>query len=103
MPSIWEEAYGYAAVEFLAKGIPVIANALGGMPEYTQPGVTGWLNRSCSARELADIMRGLIESLGKVAEMNASVLAQRGAIVKPMHRHGDEVEAMYAEVLTARG
>ena len=34
MPSVWEEAYGYAGVEFLAKGIPVIANAIGGMPDY---------------------------------------------------------------------
>lgn len=40
--------YGYAGVKFLAKGIPVIANALGEMPEYTRPRVTGWLNRSCS-------------------------------------------------------
>ena len=103
MPSIWEEAYGYAGVEFLAKGIPVIANALGGMPEYTRPGVTGWLNQSCSAGELADIMRGLIESPGKVAEMNASVLSQRDSIVKPMHQHGQEMDAMYAEVLAARG
>ena len=27
---MWEEAYGYAGLEFLAKGIPVIANAIGG-------------------------------------------------------------------------
>lgn len=28
VPSIWEEAYGYVGMEFLAKGIPVIANAI---------------------------------------------------------------------------
>ncbi len=56
VPSIWEEAYGFVGPEFLAKGIPVIANAIGGMPEYTRDGETGWLNRSCSALELARIM-----------------------------------------------
>src|SRR3954447_15284839 len=56
VPSLWEEVLANAGLEFIAKGIPVVANALGGMPDYTIPGVTGWLNRSCGAEELAGIM-----------------------------------------------
>ena len=102
MPSLWEEAYGYAGVEFLAKGIPVIANAIGGMPDYVRDGETGWLNRSCSAAELADIMRSVIERPEQVATLNASLRASRSRIVKPMARHADEMDAIYAEVVAAR-
>jgi glycosyltransferase involved in cell wall biosynthesis len=95
VPSIWEEAYGFVGPEFLAKGIPVIANAIGGMPEYTREGETGWLNRSCSAAELARIMRDIVEEPEQVAELNAQILATRETIVKPMPRHGDEIDAVY--------
>jgi glycosyltransferase involved in cell wall biosynthesis len=76
MPSIWEEAYGYAGLEFLAKGIPVVANAIGGMPDYTRPGETGWLNRSCSAGELAEIMADVVRRPEQVAELNARLRAR---------------------------
>jgi glycosyltransferase involved in cell wall biosynthesis len=98
MPSVWEEAYGYAGIEFLAKGVPVIANAIGGMPEYVREGETGWLNRSCSAPELARIMRDIIERPAQVAQLNARILAARDTIIKPMARHGDEIDAVYREL-----
>ena len=103
LPSIWEEAYAYAGVEFLAKGIPVIANEIGGMVDYARDGETGWLNRSCSAGELARIMSGLIEQPERVAEMNARVLAAREAIVKPLDRHAAEMDDIYGEIVRRRG
>jgi glycosyltransferase involved in cell wall biosynthesis len=99
MPSIWEEAYGYAGIEFLAKGIPVVANDIGGMPDYTRPGETGWLNRSCTSRELADIMTGIVERPEQVAELNAKLRAHRDEIVKPMSRHAVEMDGVYREVI----
>ena len=101
MPSIWEEAYGYAGVEFLAKGIPVVANAIGGMTDNTREGETGWLNRSCSAEELAHIMARLAERPEEVAELNERLADSRDAIVKPLARHADEMEAVYREVIAA--
>jgi glycosyltransferase involved in cell wall biosynthesis len=98
MPSVWEEAYGYAGIEFLAKGVPVIANAIGGMPEYVREGETGWLNRSCSAAELARIMRDIIEHPDQVEKLNAKILAARDTIIKPMARHGDEIDDLYREM-----
>ena len=78
MPSIWEEAYGYVGVEFLAKGIPVIANQIGGMVDYTREGDTGWLNRSCSAAELAGIMRRLVERPASVREVSDRLARRAG-------------------------
>jgi glycosyltransferase involved in cell wall biosynthesis len=103
MSSIWEEAYGYVGIEFLAKGIPVIANAIGGMTDYTRDGETGWLNRSCSAAELASIMAGVIERPETVADLNARLLADRGSIVKPFARHAEEMDALYREAIEAPG
>jgi glycosyltransferase involved in cell wall biosynthesis len=103
MSSVWEEAYGYAGVEFLAKAIPVIANAIGGMTDYTRDGETGWLNRSCSAAELVRIMAGVIEHPDTVAELNAKLLADRDSIVKPLARHAEEMDVVYREAIEAAG
>ena len=98
MPSVWEEAYGYAGVEFLAKGIPVIANAIGGMTDYTRDGETGWLNRSCSGAGLAQIMAGVIARPEQVTELNERLVGAHGTIVKTMSRHADEMDALYREL-----
>lgn len=102
MPSVWEEAYGYAGVEFLAKGIPVIANDIGGMPDYTRDGETGWLNRSCGAEELARIMADVIERPEQIADLNAKLRENRDSILMPMSRHADEMERIYREAITER-
>ena len=102
MPSVWEEAYGYAGMEFLAKAIPLISNAIGGMTDYTREGETGWLNRSCSGEELARIMAGLIARPQEVAALNAKLIESRDSLVKPLARHADEMEAVYAEAIAAR-
>lgn len=103
MPSIWEEAYGYVGIEFLVKGIPVIANAIGGMTDYVRDGETGWLNRSCSSEELADIMAGLIERRDQVSRLSARVIAGRDVILKPLSRHAEEMDIVYRETGAARG
>lgn len=102
MPSIWEEAYGYAGIEFLAKGIPVIANAIGGMVDYVRDGETGWLNHSLSADGLAELMRRAIEQPGEIERMNSFLRENRDSIVKTLARHADEMDALYTELIAAR-
>ncbi len=102
MPSIWEEAYGYAGIEFLAKAIPVAANAIGGMTDYVVEGQTGWLNRSCSAEELAGIMAGIVERPEEVVELNAAIRARRDEIVTPIARHADDMQGAYEEARAER-
>ena len=102
MPSVWEEAYGYAGIEFLAKGIPVIGNAIGGITDYVRDGETGWLNRSRSADELARIITGIVERPEQVIELNARLRERRAEIVKPIAAHADEMDALYSEVVAER-
>lgn len=99
MPSIWEEAYGYAGIEFIAKGIPVIGNRIGGIPEYVRDGKTGWLNRSNSGRGLAEIMLRLGSDPALVAKVSQTTRAARDELVISMSNHADELERLYEEVL----
>jgi glycosyltransferase involved in cell wall biosynthesis len=101
VPSLWEEVLANAGLEFIAKGVPVVANALGGMPDYTIPGVTGWLNRSCGAEELAGIMAAIVADPGQILELNAAIRARRDEFVTPLDRHVAQLEAIYDEVIAA--
>lgn len=101
VPSIWEEAYGYVGVEFLAKGLPVIGNAVGGITDYTIDGETGWRNEDCSAAGLARIMAEIIRRPEQINELNTRLLAARGRYVKSLSDHVNEVDEVYKE-LTSR-
>lgn len=102
IPSIWEEVYGFIGPEFLAKGIPVIGNALGGIPEYVRDGETGWLNTASSAAGLAGWMENAIRHPEQVAALSERVIARRHELIKPLARHVEEIDAIYRELLARR-
>jgi len=53
IPSRLAESLGRVAIEAMAHGRPVIAAAIGGLPEVVQDGVTGWLVPPNDAAALA--------------------------------------------------
>jgi type III pantothenate kinase len=55
------EAFGLAAAEAMATGLPVIASAVGGLTEVVAEGVTGFLVPSRDPGALADRIIGLAE------------------------------------------
>ena len=97
IPSVWEEAYGFVGLEFLAKGVPLLASARGGIVDYAVEGRTAWLNRSVTAEELAARMLRLIDRPDEVDALAAKVRAARAGLIVPLARHADELEAVYAE------
>jgi glycosyltransferase involved in cell wall biosynthesis len=103
VPSIWEEAYGYVGLELLAKGIPVIGNARGGIPDYVRPGLSGWLNTSATGEELARIMLDVIQRPEQVLDLHRRVVEHRAELVKPLDLHLGELDAIYEEVIAGRG
>ena len=98
MPSTWEEALGYTGLELVAKGLPLIANPLGGIVEYAREGETAWLNRSCTGEGMAEIMARLIADPGQVLEMHARVREARDRVVQPFARHVSALDAVYREL-----
>jgi glycosyltransferase involved in cell wall biosynthesis len=59
LPSL-EESLPIAALEAMAIGIPVIASAVGGLPEIVQGGETGWLVSAGDPVQLAERLRDLL-------------------------------------------
>lgn len=98
VPSIWEEAFGYAGLELVAKGVPLIANPLGGIVEYALEGQTAWLNPSCSGEGIAEIMTGLVREPDRVLEMHRTLMGERTRLITPMALHVDAIEAVYNEL-----
>jgi glycosyltransferase involved in cell wall biosynthesis len=60
VPSVWDEAFGLAALEAMARGKPVVATAVGGIPEVIQTGVTGLLVPPADEAQLAAAIASLL-------------------------------------------
>lgn len=61
MPSIWPEAFGYAAIEAMACARPVIASRVGGLPEVVEHNVTGLLVPPGDPSALANAIKQLLD------------------------------------------
>ena len=102
VPSIWEEVYGYVGVEFLAKGIPVIGNQLGGIVDYTIDNVTGWLNKASTAEGLTQIITDIIRNPNQILHLNQSILANYRQVVKSMDTYFEKMDEVYRELVQAK-
>lgn len=100
VPSVWEEPYGYVGPEFLALGMPVIGNARGGIVDYARPGETGWLNEDASPAGLAAVIAGILDAPGEVERLSERVVRERTSIIKPLERHLDETDELYARLVS---
>jgi glycosyltransferase involved in cell wall biosynthesis len=102
VPSMWEEVLGHVGLECLAKGLPVIVNARGGLLDYCIPGETGWINASATGEGLAQIMAAVVDDPEQVVRLNRSVIERREQLIKPLDRHLAELDEVYEEVIAAR-
>lgn len=59
VPSEWEENCPYAMMEAMAKGVPVVAARVGGLPELIRDGVSGRLFTAANVQELAACLRDI--------------------------------------------
>jgi len=61
VPSVWGEAFGLSALEPSARGIPVVASRVGGLPEIVVDRETGRLVPPADVNALADVIVELLQ------------------------------------------
>ena len=93
VPSLWHETASLIIQEAWATGAPVIVSDLGAMPEFVQTGVNGAVFPAGDVEALAEILRGLLVSRGKVSGWNAGILPVRTIV-----EHVDDIEKVYGHV-----
>jgi glycosyltransferase involved in cell wall biosynthesis len=71
LPSICEP-FGFALIEGMAHGLPVVGSSVDAMPEIIREGETGYLVRPGDASALADRLMRLLSSPGLCARMGSA-------------------------------
>jgi glycosyltransferase involved in cell wall biosynthesis len=86
MPSLWPEPFGLVGLEANRRGVPVVAFATGGIPEWLQDGVNGCLapGDPPTAKGFADALIRCIRSLESGDEL------ARGALAAASSRRDDQ-------------
>ncbi len=79
----------------------MIGSARGGITDYTWPAQTGWLNRTVTGAELAEIMGRLAGDPEEIDAVRGRVVGLRAKLVKPLAAHLDELDAVYRELAGA--
>lgn len=97
VPSVCPEVLGYAAMEMLAIGKPVVASAIGGIPELVRDGETGLLFPAGDAAALADRMRRLAGDAPLAGRLGAAGKALVARECSP-EKHFSQVMAVYRAV-----
>lgn len=86
VPSIWPEPFPMTVSEAQNCGVPVIASAVGGIPEQVIDGRTGWLVPAGDDRALADRLAEAlgggdkIQAMGQAGRMHARQFTAANAV-----------------------
>ena len=101
LPSL-REAQGISILEAMARRVPVVASAVGGVPEVITPGVDGLLVPPADPSALADAIVCLLAEPAlrdRIAEAGHRTVAERFSIDAQVKR----IEAVYDEELARAG
>lgn len=93
-PSEWDEPFGMVILEAMAAGLPVVASAVGGIPEVVRPGETGLLVPPADPAALASALRRLI--VNEVERRAMSLCALERVKQFSWEVIAEQVQAIYA-------
>jgi glycosyltransferase involved in cell wall biosynthesis len=90
------EAFPLVALEGMAAGVPVLATAVGGLPELIQHGQNGWLVPLGDEEKLIDGMVSLLEGRDLTAQL-ATHARQHVTRTFPVHKFMTRIETIFSE------
>jgi D-inositol-3-phosphate glycosyltransferase len=93
----WYEPFGLTALEAMACGVPVVANAVGGYLDTVVDGVTGALVRPRDVTALADTLRRLLSDPLQLAQLGAAG-ADRARSAYTWTRTAERLASVYQDV-----
>ena len=94
------EGYPVALMEALGLGLPVVATAVGGVPDAVRPGVEGLLVPPSHPDRLADAILALSRDPARRADMGAAAAAR--AELFDIRRATSRIEEIYVELVARR-
>ena len=71
IPSVWEEAFPFSALEAMSLGKPIVASKVGGIPEAVEDGRTGLLVPKADAEGLREALNAIGRDAERRREMGA--------------------------------
>jgi len=92
------EGFGRVVVEAMAMAHPVVATAVGGVPEVIRDGETGILVPPSDPAALADAVRSLLDDPARASRLGAAG-RERAESRFSLTAHIDGIERVYTEVL----
>jgi glycosyltransferase involved in cell wall biosynthesis len=101
IPSLWPEPYGRVGPEAFLYGRPVVAFAVGGIPDWLDHGTSGYLVPPGDTAQLGDFLRALLESpklrrqMGQYARLRAVDAWDAGAHVERLLCAFDRARALH--------
>jgi glycosyltransferase involved in cell wall biosynthesis len=100
VPSRWYENMPITVLESFAAGVPVVASAVGGIPELIDQGLDGVMVPPDDPRALATALTSLTSRPARALEMGAAARAKAERDFTPA-AHLERVDALYTEARNA--
>jgi len=85
VPSRWPEPFGMVGVEAMARGRPVVAFAVGGIPDWLTDGVTGILAPAADTAAMGTAITALLGDPQRAADLGRAGLERVRAQFQPAH------------------
>jgi glycosyltransferase involved in cell wall biosynthesis len=98
LPSVWYEIAPKSILEAQARGKPVIATEIGGLPEMVADGATGFLAKPADRESLAAAMRKLLAMDAEAVAAMGAAAAKRALTTFTRERYFNEMTQIYSEL-----
>ena len=93
VPPVWEDNAPQVVFEMLQGGIPVIGSDIGGIPDFVDDGVNGFLFRPGDSLDLMNKMKIILDNLQKIAQFSHNIRPH-----KTLSDHAKEILDYYIAI-----